>query len=49
MPFLRHPKTGVTLFVGQKSFDEHQAKEKSLATKEGQRKLAAAKKAKNAR
>ena len=30
-PFIVHPKTKVTLFVGQKSFDKHQAAEKKSA------------------
>lgn len=31
MPFVKHPKTNVTLFVGQKSYDEHMAAEKKAA------------------
>ena len=40
MPFIKHPKTKVTLFVGQKSYDEHQAAEKKQAEqkKAGQKK-----------
>jgi hypothetical protein len=33
MPFLRHLKTGVTLFVGQKSYDEHTKAEKHAEKK----------------
>jgi len=31
MPFLRHPKTGVTLFIGNKSYAEHKAAEAKQA------------------
>ena len=41
MPFITHPKTKVTLFVGQKDFEKHQAeeqKQKAEAKKSGQKK-----------
>lgn len=31
VPFLKHPVTKVTLFVGQKDFEKHQATEKQMA------------------